>query len=106
MANSVVQWQIVTRDPEKVATFYSKLFEWKVDANNALAYRAIRTGNGGIDGGVWPAPSRWAARILRSFVACAPQDDGWLGDLLSRKTGAWIALSDRGGKAHGTANKG
>lgn len=55
MGNPVVQWQIVTRNAEKVADFYSRLFDWKINSNNALGYRAFETGNGrGIPGGVWP----------------------------------------------------
>jgi hypothetical protein len=54
MANSVVKWQIITKDPESTAKFYASVFGWSVDANNKLGYREIRTGNG-IDGGVWPS---------------------------------------------------
>ncbi len=55
MGNPVVQFQIVTQNAEKVADFYSSLFNWKVNSNNALGYRAFETGNGrGIPGGVWP----------------------------------------------------
>jgi predicted enzyme related to lactoylglutathione lyase len=53
MVNSVVRWQIVASEPEKVADFYSRLFGWKVTADNALGYRQFETGNG-ISGGVWP----------------------------------------------------
>jgi predicted enzyme related to lactoylglutathione lyase len=58
MGNPVVQWQIVAREPEKVARFYAKTFDWQVRTDNALGYRAIETGsNRGISGGVWPSPS-------------------------------------------------
>ena len=57
MANPVMQWQIVAKDPDAVASFYTKLFGWKVQTSNALGYRQISTGSDrGIDGGVWPAP--------------------------------------------------
>jgi uncharacterized protein len=57
LGNPVVQWQIVAREPEKVAAFYSKLFGWRVRTDNALGYRVIETGDErGIDGGVWPSP--------------------------------------------------
>jgi predicted enzyme related to lactoylglutathione lyase len=57
VGNPVVQWQIVAKDPDAVARFYSALFGWKVQTDNALGYRVIETGNGrGIDGGVWPSP--------------------------------------------------
>ena len=55
MANPVVRWQIVSRNPEQVAGFYSGVFGWEVDRSNALGYRELRSGTpGGIDGGVWP----------------------------------------------------
>ena len=55
MGNPVVQWQIVAQDADKVADFYARLFDWKINMNNALGYRALESGNGrGIPGGVWP----------------------------------------------------
>jgi predicted enzyme related to lactoylglutathione lyase len=55
MGDPVVQWQIVTRDPQRATDFYSSLFGWSVDGNNALGYRRIDTGSSqGIGGAVWP----------------------------------------------------
>src|SRR3974390_135055 len=52
-----MQWQILAKDPAKAADFYSQLFDWDVNSNNALGYRMIDTGSGrGINGGIWPAP--------------------------------------------------
>jgi predicted enzyme related to lactoylglutathione lyase len=57
MGNAVVQWQILARDPDKAEKFYTSLFDWKVNAANALRYRRLVTGaRHGIDGGIWPAP--------------------------------------------------
>jgi len=57
LGNPVVQWQIIAREPEKVAAFYAKVFGWDVRTDNALGYRVIETGDErGIDGGVWPSP--------------------------------------------------
>ena len=57
MGNPVVQWQIVARDPEAVASFYAKLFGWRIRSDNALGYRTVDTqSDRGIDGGVWPSP--------------------------------------------------
>jgi len=57
MANPVMRWQILAKDPGKAAEFYSKLFDWKVNADNALGYRMIDTGSDrGIHGGIWPSP--------------------------------------------------
>jgi predicted enzyme related to lactoylglutathione lyase len=53
----VMQWQILAKEPAKLADFYSKLFAWDINTNNALNYRMIDTGSErGINGGIWPAP--------------------------------------------------
>ena len=57
MADPVVRWQIIAKEPEAVTRFYGSLFDWKVDKSNALGYREVKSSNGhGIDGGVWPSP--------------------------------------------------
>ena len=57
MGRPVTQWQIVAKDPERAANFYAQLFDWKVDADNALNYRMIDTqSDKGIPGGIWPCP--------------------------------------------------
>lgn len=68
MGNPVVQWQIVAKDRDAVARFYSALFGWKVQTDNALGYRVIETGNGrGINGGVWPSPPE-GHNLVQLFV--------------------------------------
>jgi len=63
-----MQFQILSKDPERAASFYGRLFEWKVDANNALGYRQIKTGAGrGIEGGIWPSPPEGHA-FVQLFV--------------------------------------
>jgi uncharacterized protein len=53
----VMRWQILAKEPAKVEEFYTKLFGWEVDTNNALGYRMVDTGSErGINGGIWPAP--------------------------------------------------
>jgi len=52
-----MQWQILAKEPDKLAEFYTKLFAWDVTTNNALNYRMIDTcSKRGINGGIWPAP--------------------------------------------------
>jgi predicted enzyme related to lactoylglutathione lyase len=52
-----MQWQILAKEPAKAAEFYTKLFAWDVNTNNALNYRMVDTGSErGINGGIWPAP--------------------------------------------------
>ena len=68
MSNSVVQWQIVARDPEAVSRFYGSLFDWKIRKDNALGYREVKSANGrGIDGGVWPSPPE-GHNLVQLFV--------------------------------------
>jgi predicted enzyme related to lactoylglutathione lyase len=52
----VRQFQILARDPDATATFYRKLFGWRIHQGNPLGYRQISTGQEGIEGGIWPAP--------------------------------------------------
>jgi uncharacterized protein len=52
-----MQWQILAKEPGKLADFYTKLFAWDINTNNALNYRMVDTGSErGINGGIWPAP--------------------------------------------------
>lgn len=57
MGSPVMHWQIVTKNPDQLGEFYTKLFGWQMQANNALGYRMIDTASErGINGGIWPAP--------------------------------------------------
>ncbi|HEX4683162.1 MAG TPA: VOC family protein [Gemmatimonadaceae bacterium] len=56
MANPVVRWQIISPDPDATAKFFQSVFDWTMHQDNALGYRELKTGDGGIDGGVWPGP--------------------------------------------------
>jgi predicted enzyme related to lactoylglutathione lyase len=57
MGQPVTHWQIVTKNPDRLAEFYCKLFSWDMTADNALGYRMIDTASErGIPGGIWPAP--------------------------------------------------
>jgi hypothetical protein len=69
MGNPVMQFQILSTDPEKTASFYSTLFGWTVNADNPLGYREVNTGSkGGIQGGIWPAPPQ-APNFVQLFMA-------------------------------------
>jgi uncharacterized protein len=52
----VRQFQLLARDPDATATFYERLFGWRIHRANALGYRQISTGPAGIEGGIWPTP--------------------------------------------------
>ena len=68
MAHPVMQFQMITKEPEQTASFYGSLFGWKIDANNPMGYRRIETGSPeGIQGGIWPAPPQ-ASAFVQLFV--------------------------------------
>lgn len=68
MGNPVVQWQIVARDPEAVASFYAKLFGWRIRTDNSLGYRMVDTqSERGIGGGIWPSPPE-GHNLVQLFV--------------------------------------
>jgi predicted enzyme related to lactoylglutathione lyase len=53
MGNPVVHWELMSREPQKVAAFYAKLFGWKVEHRPELNYRIVDTQAGsGINGGI------------------------------------------------------
>jgi predicted enzyme related to lactoylglutathione lyase len=53
MGNPVVHFEIMGGDGEKLKSFYSDLFGWKIDSNNPMNYGMVETGgDGGINGGV------------------------------------------------------
>jgi uncharacterized protein len=53
MGRPVVHFEIYGKDEKKLQDFYSKLFDWKVDANNPVNYGLVDTGAGrGINGGI------------------------------------------------------
>jgi uncharacterized protein len=69
MGSPVMQFQILSKNPEETASFYAKLFGWRVNADNPMGYREINTGSGeGIQGGIWPAPPQ-ASNFVQLFMA-------------------------------------
>lgn len=53
MGRPVVHWELMSKEPAKVAAFYEKIFDWKIDHRPELDYRIVHTGaEGGIDGGI------------------------------------------------------
>ena len=56
MSHAVIRWQVISPDPELSSSFFTKLFGWQENRDNALGYREVRAGDGGIHGGIWPAP--------------------------------------------------
>ena len=53
MGRPVVHWELMSKDPEKVADFYAKIFDWKITHYPEMNYRIAETGGeGGINGGI------------------------------------------------------
>lgn len=53
MGNPVVHWELMSKDPAGIASFYEKLFGWKIQHVPELNYRMVDTGGeGGINGGI------------------------------------------------------
>jgi predicted enzyme related to lactoylglutathione lyase len=52
MADPVVHFEIIGKDPQKTQQFYSNLFGWNIDANNPYNYGMVDNGGKGINGGV------------------------------------------------------
>jgi len=69
VSNPVVHWQLISREPEKLAQFYLTLFGWKISDANGLGYRMVETAQSGkgVDGGIWPAPPG-APEMVQLFV--------------------------------------
>ena len=53
MANPVVHWELMSKDPARIAGFYEKAFGWSVQHMPELNYRVVDTGTKeGINGGI------------------------------------------------------
>ena len=53
MGSPVVQWELMSKEPEKVSAFYQKVFDWKIQHRPELNYRIVETDSKvGINGGI------------------------------------------------------
>lgn len=43
MGNPVVHWELMSKEPQKVADFYAKIFGWKIDHRPEFNYRIVDT---------------------------------------------------------------
>jgi uncharacterized protein len=70
MGNPVVHWELMSKQPEKVAGFYAKIFGWKIQHRPDMNYRIVDTGAGGeapgINGGIVQPdrPGPWPGNML------------------------------------------
>jgi hypothetical protein len=99
MGNPVVHWELMSKEPAKLAGFYGKLFGWKVQHRPELDYRIVDTGAAegempGINGGI-VKPNRegpWPGNML-FYIA--------VDDLAKYRT----KIAAAGGKIHVEAQK-
>jgi predicted enzyme related to lactoylglutathione lyase len=90
MANPVMHWQILTKQPKKLEEFYSALFGWKVSGDNPLGYRKVETASKeGISGAFWPISEKEGHSMVQLFVRV---DDVKAYAVKSEKLGAHIVI--------------
>jgi uncharacterized protein len=69
MGQPVVHFEVVAKDGEKLKSYYSDLFGWKIDSNNPMKYGIVaREGNVnaegvGIGGGVGTGPEGYDGHV-------------------------------------------
>ena len=69
MGQAVVHFEITGRDPDKLHSYYSELFDWNIDANNEFKYGIVsREGNTnadgvGIGGGISAGPEGYPGHV-------------------------------------------
>jgi hypothetical protein len=65
MGKPVVHWELWSRDPERVADFYTEVFEWDIRHIPEMNYRLVDTGgHGGINGGIMtPKVGPWPGNM-------------------------------------------
>jgi len=83
----IMHWEIQSQSPEKLHSFYSDVFGWKVDANNPMKYGMVSSGGGkdAINGGIGGSPQP-GSRVL--VYANVPSIDATLSkiELLGGRT--------------------
>jgi predicted enzyme related to lactoylglutathione lyase len=52
MGQKVVHFEIIGKDGKGLQDFYSRLFDWKIDANNPQYYGQVASEDSGIGGGI------------------------------------------------------
>lgn len=52
MGAPVTHFEIISRNGEQLQEFYSRLFDWKIDASNPMKYGMVKKEGSGIGGGI------------------------------------------------------
>jgi uncharacterized protein len=90
MSNPVLEFQIISKDPDSTGRFYRELFGWSVTSDSAIGHRRIDTGSReGIQGGIWPAPPQ-APNFVQLFVAV---DNVTAAVSKAETIGAWVLIA-------------
>ena len=65
MGRPVVHWELWSKEPERVAEFYAKVFDWKIQNYPEMQYHMVETGGeGGINGGIFkPKDGTWPGNM-------------------------------------------
>lgn len=63
MGKKVIHFEIIGTDGKKLQSFYSKLFDWKVDANNTMNYGMVDAAEAGIGVGISAGQPGQPARV-------------------------------------------
>ena len=76
MGKPVVHFEVIGKDPDKLQSYYSELFDWKFEDppgdNNPTNYRVMPRdeGNGGIGGGIGGTPEGYDGHV--TFYVAVP----------------------------------
>lgn len=68
MANPVIHFEFMSRDPEQIGAFYKKVFDWTITPQPEFSYNIVEPGvqgdMKGISGGIFkpPQPEPWPAQ--------------------------------------------
>ena len=72
MSHPVVNWQILTAQPQRLEQFYGSLFGWTFTHDAAVGYWRVHTGSDeGIQGALWPIPPGQGHALVQLFVRVA-----------------------------------
>jgi hypothetical protein len=65
MGRPVVHWELWSKNPEKIGSFYSRVFDWDVRHLPEMDYRVVETGGtGGVNGGIMkPQEGPWPGNM-------------------------------------------
>jgi predicted enzyme related to lactoylglutathione lyase len=65
----VVHWEIQSRTPERLHSFYAEALGWKIDADNPMKYGMVASkGRGGINGGIGGTQEQDSRVVVYSSV--------------------------------------